>query len=223
MPEPEREAANVLVIMSDQHSKYHIGCYGDPIVRTPHLDAMAEEGVRFTSAYCPSPVCGPSRMSFMTGRYPTSIRSWGNGFILSSAIPTWAHALGAAGYETALIGRMHFAGPDQRHGFEKRPVGEYYARFPGVDPIGGHPLKGIGRTGQHRSVVEGAGRGRTDFQAFDDTVTDGAIAYLKDKANEENGRPFALASRNRRFQGSCFAGGGERFILFARSGWAFYT
>ncbi len=52
-----------------------------------------------------------------------------------SGIPTWAHLLGAAGYETALMGKMHFVGSDHRHGFEKRPLGEFLARHPGVPAL----------------------------------------------------------------------------------------
>ena len=172
---------NVLLIMSDQHSKYHIGCYGDPVVRTPNLDALAREGMRFTSAYCPSPVCITSRPAFMTGRYPSITHVWHSG------IPTWAHALGAAGYETAMIGRMDFRGPDMRRGFEKRPVGEYWAH-PGATPP---PLGHVGGDGQGRSGVERAGTGRTAFQAHDDIVADGALAYLEEKERDPGDRPFA--------------------------------
>ena len=99
---------NILFIISDQHSKYHLGCYGNPIVRTPHLDHLASEGMRLTNAYTAAPVCVPARMAFMTSRHPSRNEVWTNGHMLSSAAPTWAHAVGAAGYETALIGRMHF-------------------------------------------------------------------------------------------------------------------
>ena len=128
---------NILLLMTDQHSKYHLGCYGDDLVRTPHLDKLAASGVRFDNAYCASPVCVPSRMSFMTSRRPSANQVWNNNHILRSDIPTWAHALGIGGYETALIGRMHFVGADQRHGFEKRPLGEYSAHHPGASRQGG--------------------------------------------------------------------------------------
>ena len=115
---------NILVLMSDQHSKRQLGCYGDPLVRTPNLDRLASEGMQFSNAYCPSPVCVPSRMSFMTGRTPTSNRVWTNQAVLNSGIPTWAHTLTNAGYETALVGRMHFVGlrrqeecQSQRHAY----------------------------------------------------------------------------------------------------------
>ena len=69
---------NILFILSDQHSKFHLGCYGDPLVRTPHLDRLASEGMRFANAYTPSPLCVPARMAFMTGRRPSANQVWGN-------------------------------------------------------------------------------------------------------------------------------------------------
>ena len=185
---------NILFILSDQHSKYHLGCYGDPVVRTPHLDRLAGEGMRFTNAYTASPLCVPARMAFMTGRRPSANEAWLNEHILSSALPTWAHAVGAAGYETALIGRMHFVGPDQRHGFERRPIGEY-AMYPGAARQGAPMFKTIpaSTSGQTRESVEIAGHGRTTYQSFDDRVADAACAYLEEQA-QGRGRPFAAVA-----------------------------
>ena len=155
---------NVLLLISDQHSKFHLGAYGDPLIRTPHLDRLAGRGLRFTNAYCPSPVCSPSRMSFMTCRTPSANRVWQNSHLLYSGIPTWAHAMGAAGYETSLIGRMHFNGYDQRHGFENRPLGEYGAVHPGA-PRQGEPIfKGVPleTTGQNRMAVRKSRTGIRD-------------------------------------------------------------
>lgn len=190
-----QETPNLLVLMSDQHSRRQLGCYGDSIVRTPNLDRLAVEGLRLTNIYCPAPLCVPSRMAFLTSRLPGSTRVWNNYHILSSAIPTWAHAMGIAGYETALIGRMHFVGPDQRHGFEKRPLGEACATFPG-GPRPGAPLfdKLSGATcGQNRNAVAMAGRGRTTYLAFDDEVTARTVDYLKEQAARP-GRPFAAVA-----------------------------
>lgn len=181
--------------MTDQHSKYHLGCYGDQLVRTPNLDKLAARGVRFDNTYCASPVCVPSRMSFMTSRRPSANGVWNNNHVLRSDIPTWAHALGASGYETALIGRMHFVGSDHRHGFEKRPIGEYSAHHPGASRLGGpHLEKLIGTSGQSRRSVEIAGRGRTTYQAFDDMVTDKACEYIREKASSDSDRPFAAVA-----------------------------
>ena len=181
----EESRPNILVLMSDQHSKRQLGCYGDSLVRTPNLDRLASEGMLFENAYCPSPVCVPSRMSFMTGRTPSGNRVWTNQNVLHSGIPTWAHALGIAGYETALIGRMHFVGPDQRHGFERRPLGEYMAVHPGA-PMQGEPIfQAIptDTTSQHRVSVEMAGVGLTSYNAFDDMVTNALVEYLEEKSS----------------------------------------
>ena len=185
---------NLLFIMSDQHSKFHLGAYGDSLVRTPHLDRLASEGMTFTNAYTPAPLCVPARMSFMTGRRPSVNQVWTNDHILNSALPTWAHAVGALGYETALIGRMHFLGADQRHGFEHRPLGEYGANYPGAPKTGGPILKSIpGTLGQTRECVETAGYGRTTNQDFDDKVAREACAYLEEKAGNTE-RPFAAVA-----------------------------
>lgn len=183
---------NILVIMTDQHSKYFMGCAGNDLVRTPNLDRLASQGMRFTNTYCGAPVCVPSRMSFMTSRTPSRNRVWGNHHILSSGIPTWAHALGAGGYETALIGRMHFVGSDHRHGFEKRPIGEHSAHHPGMPVPGGNRwTKFSGMTsGQDREAVEVAGRGTTSYQRYDEQVTASACDYLAAKGKGTD-RPFA--------------------------------
>lgn len=184
---------NILVIMTDQHSKHVLGCYGDNCVRTPNLDRLAAEGMRFTDTYCPAPLCVPSRMSFMTCQTPSANRVWNNNQILHSGIPTWANLLSIAGYETALLGRMHFCGPDQRHGFELRPVAEGSARAIGAPPLGG-PLwtRFPGSTsGQCREGVELAGRGNTHYQWGDEERTRVAIQWLKDRASKASNRPFA--------------------------------
>ncbi len=189
------ERPNILVIMSDQHSKYQLGCYDDTLVRTPNIDRLASEGMRFTSAYTAAPLCVPARMAFMSTRRPSANEVWNNAHILNSAIPTWAHAMGATGYETALIGRMHFVGSDQRHGFERRPIGEYSAHHPGVPRLGEPMFKDIpaSTSGQIRECVEIAGYGRTTYQAFDEMVAEAGVEYLRAKAAGGD-RPFAAVA-----------------------------
>jgi choline-sulfatase len=176
---------NILVIMTDQHSRHMLGCYGNNIVRTPHLDRLAGQGMVFRNAYCASPVCGPSRMSFLTGRTPAHNRVWHNGHLLNPATPTWAHLLGIAGYETSLLGRMHFEGHDQYHGFERRPIGEMFAVHPGTFVGERYP------SGQSRRVMELSGRGTTTYQWMDERITEAACNYLAEQAAGERDRPFA--------------------------------
>jgi len=167
-----------------------MGCEGDTVVRTPNLDRLAAGGMLFESCYCPSPICVPSRMSFMTARYPHHNEVWTNGCMLRSDIPTFAHALGAAGYETVLGGRMHFVGLDQRHGFESRLVG----------PLCSPHLGGRNRAitselypgaGQSRPAVEIAGPGRTGYQAYDEAVVDASVEFLRRRAASAD-RPLCL-------------------------------
>lgn len=68
---------NLLIIMSDEHAPMFSGTYGHPLVQTPHMDRLAEGGVLFENAYCNTPLCVPSRMSFMTGRYIQPYRDVG--------------------------------------------------------------------------------------------------------------------------------------------------
>ena len=108
---------NVLWLISDDHAAYVTGCYGNPIVRTPHLDRLAASGVRFDRAYCNSPVCSASRAAFITGCYPRTVGVT----VLSTPLPASAVTLGEvlnrAGYETAWYGKTHF-NSGLKHGFD---------------------------------------------------------------------------------------------------------
>lgn len=185
----EKSRPNILIIMSDQHTPNVLGCYGNNIVKTPNLDRLASRGALFEHAYCQAPLCVPSRTSFMTGLQPSQNRIWGNDdcLWLSSGAPTFAHALGAAGYDTTLIGRMHFGGVDQWHGFKTRLVGDpmnpytdrQYALSESLAP-------GASATG--RSITGYSGPGKTAYQAFDRDVTNATVKYLHEVGNKQ--QPF---------------------------------
>jgi choline-sulfatase len=100
---------NLVFIFADQHRHDALGCAGHPVVRTPNLDRLASEGVRFSRAWCQSPICQPSRGSLITGRYPHELgilRNFGPDF--DPEWPTFMKSLQAAGYETAGIGKTHY-------------------------------------------------------------------------------------------------------------------
>ena len=103
---------NILLIMSDEHAPHFSGMHGHPLVRTPNLDRLAARGTVFDAAYCNSPLCSPSRMSLMTGRFIHNIGAWDNSTPLPSDTVTWAHLLRAAGYDVVLAGKQHFVGLD---------------------------------------------------------------------------------------------------------------
>lgn len=159
---------NIIYILTDQHNPFVTGCYGDNIVRTPNLDRLASEGVVFDNAYTPSPICVPARMSLLTGCYPHNQECWTNSDILPSDRPTFAHALGAAGYKTRLVGRMHSIGPDQLRGFSERFVGDHSTNW-----VGGaaHSL-GIltGTSGPARVSIDKSGPGQSSYEIHDHDV-----------------------------------------------------
>lgn len=119
---------NILLVMADQLVADLTGAYGHPVVRTPNMERLARKGVRFDSAYCPYPVCSPSRSSLLSGRYASDNSAWDNATPLASDIPMLPHYLTTSGYDTALSGKMHFVGADQLHGFAKRLTSDM---FPG--------------------------------------------------------------------------------------------
>ncbi len=167
---------NLLYIHSDQHNPYVTGCYGDDLVKTPNLDKLASEGVILDNVYCPSPICVPSRMSMLTGRYPYENRVWTNSHILDSGIPTFAHGMGAAGYEPVLIGRMHALGPDQLHGYTERLVGDHGPNHPGGIGVDHGELSGT--AGPARVSLVKSGPGQSAYQVHDEDVTAATIDYM---------------------------------------------
>ena len=117
---------NVLIVVADQLVPMLTGPYGNSIVRTPHMDQLAKEGVTFLSAYSPNPLCAPARASMLTGKYSSNIGVYDNAALLAADEPTVCHSLYNLGYETALSGKVHFVGPDQFHGFSKRMIQSHY-------------------------------------------------------------------------------------------------
>ena len=98
---------NILWIMADQLRFDYLSCYGHPHLDTPHIDALAARGVRFTNAYVQSPVCGPSRMSAYTGPYMRSHGSTWNGMPLRVGEPTLGDHLRQVGARAVLVGKTH--------------------------------------------------------------------------------------------------------------------
>ena len=109
---------NVLFIMADQLAASALSAYGNPVVKTPNIDALAARGTVFENAYCNNPICASSRFSMMSGQWSSRIGAFDNASEFPASIPTFAHYLRALDYKTCLSGKMHFVGPDQLHGFE---------------------------------------------------------------------------------------------------------
>ena len=181
---------NILFIQVDQLAAQFLRCYGDTVCHAPNLDRLAEQGTVFDTTYCNFPLCSPSRASMATGRLCSEIGAYDNAAELPASIPTYAHYLRAAGYQTALSGKMHFIGPDQHHGFERRLTPDLYpADFSWV-PNWGH--EGKRDTNDTRSVTIAGVCERSMQIDFDDLVTFHAIQHLYDMARSDDTRPFFL-------------------------------
>ncbi len=180
--------SDILFFLTDQHSPRVAGCYGDPYVRTPTLDGMAREGVTFDACYCGNPLCVPSRMSMLTGRHGHRLGIWSNDDSLDSTVPTLAHGLGIAGYRTVLVGRMHFVGGDQHHGFEERLVGDVTSGYLGMNRSE-HRFRGFYGL---RESLEHAGEGNSFDQAYDTAVAMEAIRVIRDHEVSGDPRPLLL-------------------------------
>ena len=115
---PMRSRPNILLITDDQHNARNLGCAGDPLVRTPHLDRLAARGTRFTHAYSCNMICAPSRVSMITGQFVHSHGYYGNSGPVPDR-PQWMTSyLRAAGYQTAMIGKAHYGWPKIKHEFD---------------------------------------------------------------------------------------------------------
>lgn len=179
---------NILLILSDEHNASVLGANGNRLVQTPALDRLAAHGVSFDACYCNSPLCVPSRESFLSGKYVSRTGVWANSCELPRAdIPTVPSLLNAAGYESLLCGKMHLAA-GRRYGYTdvggdfntNVKNGRGNRRVP--DNL---PEKGLSdrfadfHTGDHSSILE-----------HDLAVTKGAVGFLKDRPAD--GKPFFL-------------------------------
>ena len=183
---------NLLILMADQLAARVLRAYGGGIARTPHIDALADEGVVFDSFYCNSPLCAPSRFSFLAGQLPSKIGAYDNAAEYPAQIPTFAHYLRRAGYQTALAGKMHFCGPDQLHGFEERLTTDIYPSDFGWTPDWSAFEQRPSWYHSMDSVLQAGACTRTNQIDFDDEVVVAARQKLFDLARSRDRRPFCL-------------------------------
>ena len=209
-----RRPKNVLLLMSDQHKPHAMRIDGDPVARTPNLDALCRSAARFDSAYCSNPVCVPSRASLLTGLYTHNHGAYNNSVPWPFARKTLAHHFDRAGYMTGLIGKMHFVDP-QTHGFEYRldfndwwqylgPKTKLYAEelahansgsgMPQINDLwadAGDPWNGVREKDDRQgSVAVGRASKMAEQDQFESFVARESIRFLKNHGKE----PFFLVS-----------------------------
>lgn len=175
---------NFVLILLDDLGCTDLGCYGARDLKTPHIDALAGTGVRFTNWYANAPVCAPSRASLLTGRYPASAGVPNNGHELPADRPTIAKLLKPVGYRSSLVGKWHLGntpvarGFDESYGFHSGCVDYYSHRYYWGEP----------RTPNYHDLYRNGKEIFEDGQYLTERLTEEACSFVKRAAAE----PFFL-------------------------------
>jgi choline-sulfatase len=175
---------DLLFYFSDQHHGRYAGYAGHPKAQTPNLDRLACDGTVFETAYTACPLCVPARSAMLSGQLISHNGVFGNAHSLWSDQATFLHALAAVGYETILCGRMHFKGPDQRHGFTARICGDITSLRCGGIPGAGEFDRSFGMGG----CADLAGAGDSPVLEYDRAVIAAALNHLQ----QDHDRPQCI-------------------------------
>ena len=185
---------NILILMADQLTARALSAYGNTVSKTPHIDALAAGGIVFESFYCNSPLCAPSRFSFLSGRQVSAIGAYDNAAEFPAQVPTFAHYLRRSGYQTVLSGKMHFCGADQLHGFEERLTTDIYPADFGWTPDWARFEERPSWYHTMDSVTQAGPCTRTNQIDFDDDTICNARQKLFDMARAKDKRPFCMVA-----------------------------
>ncbi len=181
---------NMLVLMSDEHNAKVLGCHGNPIARTPNIDALAARGTLFSNAYCNSPVCIPARATFATGRYINEIGYWDNADPYEGSVKSWHHRLRETGHEAVSIGKLHFRGEDDDNGFSRSLLAMHVVE--GLGDLMGLVREDLPvRKGAYK-IARSAGPGESEYTRYDRDITDAAVRWLEDAAARQHDKPWVL-------------------------------
>jgi choline-sulfatase len=184
---------NILLLQADQLAAAFLPPYGHPIVQAPNIAGLADGGTTFESAYCASPLCSPSRFAMLSGRRASSIGAFDNAAEFPASVPTITHMLRAAGYQTALAGKMHFVGPDQLHGYEERFTTDVYpADFEWTPDWRRPPNEPVPWYHNMSSVLEAGVRASGWATDFDAEVSFTATRRIRELDRRGDDRPFFL-------------------------------
>lgn len=188
------QAPNILLIMVDELAPQVLPMHGHPVVKAPHISALAGRGVVFDHAYTNSPLCAPARASMLAGRWIPGIRAWDNGAEWSSELPCLPHYLRHFGYSATLAGKMHMIGPDQLHGYEQRLTTDIYPADFSWTANWSRPPTAPNAAGVSMRPILEAGWCRRNLQIdYDEEVQFQARQWLWDRARSRTEqRPFFL-------------------------------
>jgi choline-sulfatase len=184
--------ANLLFILSDEHSPKALGRAGHPFVHTPNLDALAARGTRFAAASTPSPICVPARAALATGRPLHEMgRYFDNADAYDGGVRSWHHALREAGRSVVSIGKLHFRGlQGDDHGLSAEQLAMHIVDGKGdllglIRDEGSPPRKGAAK------MSAAAGPGESDYTRYDRDIAAAAQVWLREEAPRQD-KPWCL-------------------------------
>lgn len=185
MPEP----TNLLILMDDEHSSKVLGCYGHPLVKTPHLDRLAAGGTLFRRGYTNSPICVPARASIATGCHVHETRCWDNAIAYDGRMRSWTHRMQQTGHRVVSVGKLHYRDANDLAGFDRQIVPMHIANGRGDthglvrDPP---PVRAQGR-----KFAEEIGPGDSAYIQYDKRIAGEACRWLKEEGARGQ-RPWVL-------------------------------
>jgi len=184
------DGQNLLIIMSDQHSRSMMGCYGHPVVRTPNIDRLALRGTCFTNCWTPSPVCIPARASFATGKYVHQIGYWDNADPYDGSMPSWHHRLREVGHRVVSIGKLHFRSNDDDCGFSESIIPMHVVE--GKGDLLGLIRDDLPVRGAAYKMARMAGPGETPYTQYDREIAARAQIWLREEGPKHHAKPWVL-------------------------------
>ena len=185
---------NMLFIMSDQHSNKILGCHGHPIIKTPHMDRLAERGTRFTDAYTQSPICVPARATVATGRYVFDNKNWCNAHSYTGEVKGWGHRLQDAGHPVVSIGKLHYRNETDPTGFDKQIIPMHVVK--GIGDLLGSIRDRVPLPVRHKgkTLSERLGPGDSTYTQYDHNITEQTCNWIRTPASKQNDKPWCLFS-----------------------------
>ena len=181
---------NILVLVSDEHTREVLGCYGNESVRTPNLDRLAASGARFDNAYTPSPVCVSARASLATGRWVHETGCWSSAEPYAGSPPGWGHRLIANGHRVVSIGKLHYRATEDPNGFDEEILPMHVAGGLGwVKGLLRDPLPSYEEA--TREFATQIGAGDTAYTRYDENVCAAACEWIETHGAREE-KPWVL-------------------------------
>jgi choline-sulfatase len=186
----EMNGSNVIVVMSDEHTRSVMGAYGNQQVHTPILDKLAANGVRFDNAYTPSPICISARASFATGTQVFEHQCWSSAEPYYGQQQSWMHRLRDRGHEVVSIGKLHYRSAADDTGFSEQILPMYLANDGRGWPQG-LQRKPMGSFPDAAELALMIGPGETSYTRYDRDITAAAVKWLEQR-QVPDAKPWVL-------------------------------